>query len=166
MCSSDLLTQTIENALDTARYPDDIRFGVVEQSTVSYAARLRDVAKKQVRLLSVDPKQSRGACWARTLVMSMYGDEDWFFQIDAHTLFDQHWDSCLLGAWADCSRQSSKPYIAGYPHPFEIKNGESTKKLYTKNIIANVVGKDKTFTKNLIDLSFTPKFVEPLVTRE
>lgn len=158
-CDS-LLTQTIENALDNARYPDDLRFGVVEQSTVSYADKLRDTAKKQVRLLSIDPKQSRGACWARALVMAMYGDEDWFFQIDAHTIFDQYWDACLLGAWADCARQSPKPYIGGYPHPFEIIEGEKVKKLYTNNIIGNVVVKDKTFPDNMIDLPFTPTFIE------
>ena len=158
-CDS-LLPQTIENALDNARYPDDIKFGVVEQSKISYADKLAKKARKQVRLLSVDPAQSRGVCWARTLVMSMYGDEDWFFQIDAHTLFDQHWDSCLLGAWADCIRQSPKPYIGGYPHAFEITDGESIKKLCTNNIIGNVVTKDKTFTSNLIDLPFTPIFVE------
>jgi hypothetical protein len=155
-----LLTQTIEDALDNARYPDEIRFGVVEQSTVSYADKLRDVAKKQVRLLSVDPRQSRGACWARALVMAMYGDEDWFFQIDAHTIFDKYWDACLLGAWADCARQSKKPYIGGYPHPYEIKDGNNIKRPYTQNIIGNVVTKDKTFESNLIDLPFTPIFVE------
>lgn len=159
-CDS-LLTQTIENALDNARYPDDIYFGVVEQSKVSYADKLRDTAKKQVRLLTVDPAQSRGACWARSLVMNMYGDEDWFFQIDAHTIFDQYWDSCLLGAWADCARLSKKPYISGYPHPYEIHDGKIEKKLYTQNIIGNTVIKDKVFTdNNLIDLPFAPVFVE------
>lgn len=158
-CDS-LLTQTIEDALDNARYPDDIRFGVVEQSNVSYADKLRDVAKKQVRLLSIDPSQSRGACWARALVMAMYGDEDWFFQIDAHTIFDKHWDSCLLGAWADCARQSKKPYIAGYPHAYEIRDGVNTKIPCTQNIVANVVTKDKTFEGDPLNLPFIPVSVE------
>lgn len=158
-CDS-LLTQTIENALENARYPDQITFGVVEQSQVSYADKVSDAAKKQVRLLSIDPKQSRGACWARSLVMNMYGDEDWFFQIDAHTIFDSHWDACLLGAWADCARQSKKPYISGYPHPFEIKDGVISKQICTPNIIGNVVVKDKTFEATLLDLPFHPQFID------
>lgn len=155
-----LLTQTIEDALDNAQHPDSIRFGVVEQSTVSYADKLNSVARKQVRLLSVDPTQSRGACWARALAMAMYGDEDWFFQIDAHTIFDKHWDSYFVDAWVKCTQQSNKPYIAGYPHAYEIKDGVKTKTPHTQNIIGNVVSKDKTFPDSLIDLSFTPTFVE------
>jgi len=158
-CDS-LLPQTIENALENARYPGNLRFGVVEQSSVSHVAKLSEAAQKQVRLLTVNPAQSRGACWARTLVTAMYGDEDWFFQIDAHTIFDKYWDAILLGAWADCMRQSPKPYISGYPHQFEIKDGENTKRLYTEHIICNVVAKDKVFDSKLIDLPFTSVFVE------
>lgn len=152
-CDS-LLPQTIENALDNARYPDDIKFGVVEQSKISYADKLTEKARKQVRLLSVDPAQSRGACWARTLVMSMYGDEDWFFQIDAHTLFDQHWDACLLGAWADCARQSPKPYIGGYPHAFEVKEGAIVKPTNIDFIVVDVVKENASFTADVINLPF------------
>lgn len=158
-CDS-LLPQTIENALDNARFPDDLRFGVVEQSYTPYVNKISDAAKKHVRLITVDPKQSRGACWARALVMGLYENEDWFFQIDAHTIFDKYWDACLAAAWADCSKQSNKPYISGYPHPFEIKDGKPHKKLYTNNIIGNVVTKDKKFDGGLIDLPFCPIFIE------
>lgn len=158
-CDS-LLKTTMEDALDNARYPDELRFGVVEQSNISHLPNMTDRLKRNVRHLLVDPKQSRGACWARALVMAMYGDEDWFFQIDAHTIFDKHWDACLQGAWADCSRVSKKPYIAGYPHPYEIKDGISEKKKYTEGIIANVVSKDKGFGENYIDLPFTSIFVD------
>jgi hypothetical protein len=149
-----LLKSTIEDALDNARYPDELKFGVVEQSKVSY---LPDI-KKNIRHLLIDPKQSRGACWARALVMNMYGDEDWFFQIDAHTIFDKHWDACLQGAWADCSRVSKKPYIAGYPHPYKIEDGKVIKEKYTEGVIVSVVSKDKIFGEKYIDLPFTSIF--------
>lgn len=157
-CDS-LLPQTIENALENARYPDNIRFGVVEQSLVSHVAKISGAARKQVRLLTVNPAQSRGACWARTLVMAMYGDEDWFFQIDAHTIFDKYWDAILLGAWADCMRQSPKPYISGYPHSYSIVEGKTVKTVCTEHIIANVVKEKEVFTDQIINLHFTPTFV-------
>lgn len=155
-----LLPHTIEDALDNARFPDRLRFGVVEQSNTSYAATLNEAARKQTRLLSVDPKQSRGACWARALCMALYNDEEWFFQIDAHTIFDKHWDACLIAAWNDCKKQSEKPYISGYPHAYIINNGIKEKQFSTQNIIANVVLKDKTFTEEIADLPFVPTTVE------
>lgn len=154
-----LLKDTIEDALDNARYPDNIYFGVVEQSKTVYAKQLPEAAYKRVRLLTVDPTESRGACWARSLVMNMYGDEDWFFQIDAHTIFDKYWDTCLVSSWVDCAKYSKKPLISGYPHPFEIKDGVKTKKLYTQNIIGNVVAKDKGFPEDIVNLPFVPTYI-------
>lgn len=155
-----LLKSTIEDALDNARYPDSLRFGVVEQSKTSYTSRLTEKARKQVRLLTTDPAESRGVCWARSLVMAMYEDEDWFFQVDAHTIFDKHWDACLVSSWVDCSKQSAKPYISGFPHAYEITNGEAIKRVYTENIVVNVVSNDAEFPASVIDVPFVPTFVE------
>lgn len=154
-----LLKGTIEDALDNARYPDNLYFGVVEQSKNLYVSQLAEKARKQTRVITVDPTESRGACWARSLAMSLYGDEDWFFQIDSHTIFDKHWDACLISSWVDCRKQSNKPYIAGFPHAYEIKEGKNIKRVYTENIIANVVAKDKPFPPEIIDIPFVPTFV-------
>lgn len=158
-CDS-LLKPTIEDALDNARYPDNLRFGVVEQSKISYVEQLTEKARKQVRLLTVNPAESRGACWARALAMAMYGDEDWFFQIDAHTIFDKHWDACLVSSWFDCSKQSAKPYISGYPHSYEIRSGEVVKCPYTENIVVNVVSDKAEFPPSIVDVPFVPAFVD------
>lgn len=158
-CDS-LLPQTIESALDNARYPNLLHFGVVEQSNIQYVNKVSEAAKKQIRLTHIDPKESRGACWARALAMSLYEDEDWFFQIDAHTIFDKHWDLCLLAAWANCAKQSTKPYISGYPHPYTIKDGVVTKTPCTLNIIGNTVAKEGKFKDLLIDLPFAPIYID------
>ena len=155
-----LLPKTIQNALENARYPERLSFGVVEQSDVRYIEQLSEQEKKQVRLISIDKQQSNGACWARSLVTSLQNEEDWFFQIDSHTVFDEYWDVCLLSSWLDCVQKSKRPYISGYPHPYEIKNGEVVKIKATKNIIGNVVVKDKTFTEKVIDLSFHSVLVD------
>ena len=155
-----LLPVTVEQAMDNAYRPDDLRFGIVEQSVPIYAETMSEAVRKQMRLITVDPFYSRGVCWARALAMTLYSDEDWFMQIDAHTIFDKGWDMQLISLWAECAKQSPKAYIGSYPHAFEIKDGEYVKQRYTENIIASAVAKDVAFPEDMISLLFTPTYVD------
>ena len=54
------------------------------------------VTPARLSMVNIDPLQARGPCWARSLAMSLYAGEDWFFQIDSHMDFDPHWDERLI----------------------------------------------------------------------
>lgn len=155
-----LLKSTIQSAYDNACFPDRLVFGVVEQASITSLAELPEHIQKQIKYVLIDPVQARGVCWARSLVQSLYADEDWFLQVDAHTLFDKHWDVQLIASWMDCLKASRKPVLSSFLHAFEIVNGEFQKHVYTENVIANIVTKDTAFGKSLADLAFNSVFVD------
>lgn len=156
-----LLKDTIQNALETACYPDKLVFGVVEQAEVSHLGEYKDEIKN-LRYVLVPPEHSRGVCWARSLVQSFYQDEDWYFQIDAHTLFDQDWDVRLIASWMECLKFSKKPLLSSFPQVFVIENGEKKKVFITNGCIVTVVNDEfKEFKEYLAELHFTTKAIDP-----
>ena len=119
----DMLKLTIADALAKAKYPDRIKFGVVEQREAARRINPGVYARKQIRYVGVEPEDSRGVCWARSVCMSLYQNEDWYFQIDSHMLFDPHWDEWYINQCKALEEQHSKPIISGYPKSFWIEKG-------------------------------------------
>lgn len=118
----DMLKLTIADALAKAKYPDRIKFGVVEQREAAKRMNPGVYARKQIRYVGVEPEDSRGVCWARSVCMSLYQNEDWYFQIDSHMLFDPHWDEWYINQCKALEEQYSKPIISGYPKSFWLEN--------------------------------------------
>lgn len=119
-----LLANTIEQAYKNATYKQNIVFGVVEQAYEKESLNLNLFPfKKQIRYLRVEPEQSRGCCWSRSIAQSMWQGEEYYLQIDSHTEFDRNWDSIYLNKIAELKRWHDKPIITGYPHGFDFKNG-------------------------------------------
>jgi hypothetical protein len=69
-----------------------------------------------MRILDVDWRASRGACWARAEIMKLWAGEDWFLQLDSHHRFSQDWDVKLLEQAARTG--SAKPILTTYATPF------------------------------------------------
>ena len=95
-CDS-VLFFTLEQAVKKAKYPNQLHFGIVDQSYLnSRHPAPADVFPARLTSITIDPSQARGPCWARNVAMSLYDNEDWFFQIDSHMDFKQDWDSYLV----------------------------------------------------------------------
>jgi hypothetical protein len=129
-CDSQL-TATVQDALDKAKHPSRLRFGIVEQRETGKRLVLSKDQRKTIRYLGIDPVESRGACWARAVAMSMYCNEDWFFQIDSHMRFEQDWDEWFIESSKKCLSLSSKPIISSYPKLYTLENGQP--KLHYEN---------------------------------
>lgn len=137
-----LLATTIKDALENAAYPDRIVFGVVDQSYSNEKYEVPIELRSQVRYVGIDPGDARGACWARSLCMSLYSGEEWFLQIDAHTLFSPGWDSYMVENLALCYQRSNKPVLTGFPNAFNMVNGVPKRLGRNNSIITTVVHPD------------------------
>ena len=51
-------------------------------------------------------------------------DEDYFLQIDSHTIFEKNWDDYLLNYIKTIKRIIDKPIISAYPRGFEVVDFE------------------------------------------
>jgi hypothetical protein len=116
-----MLMFTVRDALEKARNPGRLSLGIIDQSPQSVEHALVRGAGR-LAYMHIDPHQSRGACWARALAMTLYAGEDFFFQIDSHTVFDPAWDETLVAALETVGTRCGNPktILSTRPFAFEI----------------------------------------------
>jgi hypothetical protein len=146
-----VLAFTLRRAVEQARWPERLHFAVIDQSPpgpnpLSDAS----VAPARLSLVNIDPLQARGPCWARSLAMSLYAGEDWFFQID----FDPHWDERLITQALALQTRQTGIVISSYPNAFEFQDGEPVRKAATAKVLAHVVKTGAAFAPDHPVLSF------------
>lgn len=159
-----VLPFTLRRAVQQARWPQHLHLAVVDQSPLATA--LPDDhawAPARLSVIQVDPLQSRGPCWARALAMTLYDGEDWFFQIDSHMDFDEHWDERLISQ--ALSLQTGQPgiVISSYPNPFVLENGVPQRRAVTDQVLAHVVRPGARFDEGHPVLGFEAHPVDSLV---
>lgn len=91
------LRQTIESAIENADNPDDLYFGVYSQVEDGEHIDLSGIPN--VTEIIVPATEARGAGYARAQVMKMFNDQDYFLQIDAHSVFPKHWDTKTINLY-------------------------------------------------------------------
>jgi hypothetical protein len=94
------LIKTINSCLSKAKYPENIKIGVCWQYDEEEDITLLDNISN-IHIHKVYWKDVEGSvCWARSLIQQkFFNDEDYYFQIDSHTLFAQDWDETLINMY-------------------------------------------------------------------
>ena len=119
------LLLTIEDMLDKAKYPKNLRIGICWQH--SDKDTWPDVDKykgdSRFRILDVPYKDSKGVCWARNAVQKLYDGEKYTLQLDSHHRFAQDWDQTLIDMLVDLLKNGhEKPLITSYIPSFDPDN--------------------------------------------
>ena len=107
------LIDTVKSALENAKDPDDLIFGLCLQYKIE--PDLSFLSKKQKRILSFDPETRPGLVKARYLIKEMMFDEDYFFQIDSHTKFEKNWDETLINLLSELKKINPNGIICAAP---------------------------------------------------
>jgi glycosyltransferase involved in cell wall biosynthesis len=121
------LGQTIENCINRAKHPDRLWFGVCLQYDNDGPKEIHEdcidelVEKYNIRLVKYPYTSSKGGCWARNIVQSLYRNEAYTLQVDAHSRFVEHWDDILIRMMKELPSQ--KPLITGFPPLYYIREG-------------------------------------------
>ena len=145
---------TLAQALATARRPEQLHFGIVDQSPAAQALQTRSYAPSRVSYVRIDPVYARGPCWARAIAMSLYDGEDWFMQIDSHMDFDLHWDDRLIEQTAALAEGRPGAVVTAYPNPFVFDGDRPVHKPATDKVLAHVVKTNTGFEADHLVLSF------------
>ncbi len=114
------LGPTIEDCIAKAADPYRLRFGICWQHGAGDDP-LPYRNDECFRILDVDWRDSKGACWARAEVMKLWRGESWFLQVDSHCRFAPGWDERLLRGMEQTG--SMKPVLSTYATAF-IPGGE------------------------------------------
>lgn len=114
-----LLLETLCSAYENAENKDALIFGVCEQADSGIDIQSINF-KNQIKYELLDPVMAKGPCWARARVQQLITNEEYFLQIDSHTIFAKSWDRILLNyhTWlAKCLENNF--VITGYPRSFK-----------------------------------------------
>jgi hypothetical protein len=105
------LVPTIRDCISKAKYADRLTFGICWQrdETESLDEFVND---DRFRVIDVPWNQSKGLCWARSLIQKLWSGEEYTLQLDSHHRFIQNWDEELIEMMKLTG--SEKPIVGSY----------------------------------------------------
>ena len=86
------LVKTIKSALDNAKYPDNLIFGLGLQYEPEDVPDLSFLSARQKKVLYWRPEDRPGLIKIRYLLSQLYGYEHYFLMTDSHMEFVKDWD--------------------------------------------------------------------------
>ena len=116
------LQQTVDSAISKASNPNRVFFGVWEQRIDSRFI-LDSAGNKNIRHVKLTFPRMLGVGLARTGAFSLYKDEDFILQIDAHMIFADDWDNKLISNYYHVSQDTRNKkiiftnYLSSWWHP-------------------------------------------------
>lgn len=112
------LVPTIADCLARAADPHRLVFGICWQRDESES--LGDYARDpRFRIIAVDYRRSRGPCWARHRIQSLYDGEAYTLHLDSHHRFVDGWDEICIGMVRDLQKAGvAKPILTSYAPPY------------------------------------------------
>lgn len=116
------LVATIESCQANAAAPERLRFGIHLQFDDERPGAERDCLDevafaREPRVIRVPADWSRGGCWARHHVQSLWDGEAYTLQVDSHTHFASGWDADLIDYVE--TLPDPKPLVTGFPPLYE-----------------------------------------------
>jgi hypothetical protein len=118
------LILTISTCLNEANDPSKVVIGVAMQYTNGQYPDLG--AYPHLRSIRIDEPVGIGTCPTRDLAASMMNGEEYYLQIDAHTVFKKNWDVILKSRYKELKKEYDKPIISTYV-PYWYKDKETGK---------------------------------------
>ena len=117
------LIKTVNSCLSKAKYPENIKIGICwqydEEEDITALDNIEQVESYKVHWKDVEGS----VCWARSIIQKkLFKDEEYYFQIDSHTLFEKNWDTRLISMYKGALEATQNPktimtaYLPGFKH--------------------------------------------------
>jgi hypothetical protein len=137
------LEKTIRDAIAKSSGETDLIFGVhsIFYEDNTWIEPVRNIPN--VKLVESKAPENLGMGLGRAIAHDLYDGEDYYFQIDAHSRFDQNWDTFLINEINTHKNNGfKKPLISQYPKPFWYE-GEIEKVNQHEEVVTQFYWKDK-----------------------
>jgi glycosyltransferase involved in cell wall biosynthesis len=108
-----------------SKYPQNLRIGICWQHCKDDTWDTLDEFKNDDRfkIIDIEYTESKGVCWARNKVQSLYNDEKYTLQLDSHHRFAQDWDETLIDMLNSLQNDGyKKPLLTSYIPSFDPDN--------------------------------------------
>jgi len=137
---------TLSNLYKNAKFPERVYVGIVQQNNIyikedndneECVKEDNEIIKKynkNIRVLTLEHMESKGANHTRFLCSRMHKGETYFFQIDSHIRFIMYWDEKIINMFKQLEDQGiEKPLLSHYTRD----KGDYVEYDYTKIAIDN-----------------------------
>jgi [Skp1-protein]-hydroxyproline N-acetylglucosaminyltransferase len=117
--------KTVTNLINNSSKPKNIWIYVLEQngpddpSVSDLPTKL--LGKSNVNVETISHLEAKGPNWARYLIQKKWGKEEYYLQIDSHTLFTENWDTDLIKM---VEKLGDKTVLTQYPPEYNLNTGE------------------------------------------
>lgn len=118
---------TIRDMYEHSEFPQRVYVGVYQQHGEKEDDCLKDldqysyVQLQNIKINRVHFSEGLGPCTARYHCSKLFGNQDYYLQLDAHTRFANRWDSILVDEARNCSIQAETDKIVLATYPLEYK---------------------------------------------
>lgn len=119
------LRKTIEDCIQQAEFPENLRFGICWQHNINDEWDRLDEYKTDTRfnIIDVDSRKGKGTCWARHMIQHLYCEEEYTLAIDSHMRFVKNWDTKCINMVKQLQEQGNdKPLLTAYTTSFNPDN--------------------------------------------
>lgn len=118
-------SRTLESLYKNATYPNNIYAGICIQNKegdeeCSLPNNLIQFSPN-ITTIRLKDYEAKGPTWARYLCASLFNNQDYFFQVDSHTLFEKGWDVILMSMIDEIKRNtgSHDVVLSHYPPNYD-----------------------------------------------
>jgi glycosyltransferase involved in cell wall biosynthesis len=119
------LNNTLKDCIEKSENPDNLVFSICWQHSKDDEWDNLDLYKDDPRfkIIDVDYRESKGACWARNTLQQQYDGEQYTLQLDSHHRFIENWDTELINMLEDLrSKGHEKPLLTSYISSYNPEN--------------------------------------------
>lgn len=119
------LINTLDDCIDKADKPENLVFGICWQHSDEDEWDNIDKYKndKRFKIIDVNYKESKGACWARNTLQQEYTNEEYTLQLDSHHRFTEGWDTELIKMLKGLQKKGhKKPLLTSYISSYNPEN--------------------------------------------
>lgn len=113
---------TIKSIYENAKYPENIYVGICQQNKDTDLDSLHDISNNNIKITRIDYTEAKGAVYARYLASKLWDNQEYFLQIDSHTIFIKNWDIVCIQSIKNLKKISDKPIISHYPRDYPDKD--------------------------------------------
>jgi hypothetical protein len=130
-----LCTKTLESIYENAKYPSRIFVGICQQNNEDDMDCLPEnfPYRQNIQIIRLKDIEAKGPTWARYLCSKLVNGQDYFMQIDSHTLFAKDWDEMAINMIKSVqnSSENKKVLLSHYPPDYDDVSNNSE---YVTNI--------------------------------
>jgi hypothetical protein len=126
---------TVNSIYQNAKFPNRVFCGICEQNKEKEEACIGNnfSYKQNIRTIRKNYNDAKGPTYARYLCATLYQGEEYFLQVDSHTLFVQNWDEeCIqMIHQLESTKENKKVILSHYPPAFESYQQKPSNKYVT-----------------------------------